>query len=403
MGRWIRHISGTPCEGNSGQPRWPQVVRRRSYRPSARACDLHATFRNCHAQARRGEKTSTGIQKRRRCGMRAAATHFGRNAVPPIPNGRHQPLRLHLVRRRSPPRRLQAVRLRKGDPPVHRAAPPRLRARAHQGSRARAGQDPQEGEAQPRCDAPPRRQAELLQRLAARPQEAGGRPGQHRRQPALVHPRLLPRRARHLRAVRLRDADRPAGEGEPPLHGHGEVRDDRPPPAQGVERRDGLDLRGAHPQVRRTLERDRRRALHAARGHPPDGQPPLHRGRRGAHRARRRAHPVRPDRGHGRHAQRGRRPPARDQPQGAPRDVRAGAQPRVLRHLQGRHAHQGAGHQEHPPGQHALGGRPRGRALRLHAVEPALRRRVEEDREGGPQGARGQGGTTAASAPGSRA
>jgi type I restriction enzyme M protein len=46
------------------------------------------------------------------------------------------------------------------------------------------------------------------------------------------------------------------------------------------------------------------------------------------------------------------------QPRRPPRHVRPGAQPRVLRHLQGRHAHQGPGHRQHHLRQHALRRRP---------------------------------------------
>ena len=45
-------------------------------------------------------------------------------------------------------------------------------------------------------------------------------------------------------------------------------------------------------------------------------------------------------------------------PERAPRHVRAGAERRVLRHLQGRHAHQGAGRRQHHLRQHPLGRRP---------------------------------------------
>ena len=51
-----------------------------------------------------------------------------------------------------------------------------------------------------------------------------------------------------------------------------EVRRDRPAPRRGVEPRDGLPLRGADPPVLGAVQRDRRRALHAARGHPADGR-----------------------------------------------------------------------------------------------------------------------------------
>ena len=166
----------------------------------------------------------------------------------------------------------------------------------------------------------------------------------------------------------------------------------------------GAGLRGADPQVRRALQRDRRRALHPARSHPADGQPALHRGRR------------RPDQ-----ARRGplastTRPPApaacsrvADEhlpsmnPERPARHVRAGAEPRVLRHLQGRHAHQGPGRRQHHLRQHALRRRPARQALRLHALQSAVRRGVEEDREGGPQGSTSSRASTAASAPACRA
>ncbi len=83
--------------------------------------------------------------------------------------------------------------------------------------------------------------------------------------------------------------------------------------------------------------------------------------------------------------------------------VRPGAEPRVLRHLQGRHAHQGPGHRQHHLRQHALRRRPARQALRLHALQSALRRGVEEDREGNPQGSRADRASTAASAPACRA
>ena len=68
-------------------------------------------------------------------------------------------------------------------------------------------------------------------------------------------------------------------QGQPALPGHRQVRRHRPAPGGGVEHRDGLPLRGADPPVLGALERDRRRALHAARGHPADGEPAVHRGR----------------------------------------------------------------------------------------------------------------------------
>ena len=63
-------------------------------------------------------------------------------------------------------------------------------------------------------------------------------------------------------------------------------------------------------EVQRGGQRDRRRPLHAARGHPPHGQPALRARHRGADQARHRAHPLRPRLRHRRHAQRRRGLPA---------------------------------------------------------------------------------------------
>jgi len=68
-----------------------------------------------------------------------------------------------------------------------------------------------------------------------------------------------------------------------------EILGDRSSPEGCRQRPDGPRLRGADPQVRRTLERDGGRAFHPARGHPADGQPDLRRGRRGFDQTRRRA------------------------------------------------------------------------------------------------------------------
>ena len=76
------------------------------------------------------------------------------------------------------------------------------------------------------------------------------------------------------------DPDRPARPGQPALPRGVEVRRHRPAPRRRLEPRDGLPLRGTDPPLLRALQRDRRRALHPARGHPADGQPAVHRGRR---------------------------------------------------------------------------------------------------------------------------
>ena len=71
---------------------------------------------------------------------------------------------------------------------------------------------------------------------------------------------------------------------------------------------------------------------------------------------------LRPHGRHGRHVERGRRAPRRPESRRPARHVRAGAESRVLRHLQGRHAHQGAGHRQHHLRQHPLRRRPAGEA-----------------------------------------
>ena len=100
---------------------------------------------------------------------------------------------------------------------------------------------------------------------------------------------------------------------------------------------------------------------------------------------------------------RGGRASGRHEPGRPAGDVRPGTQRRVLRHLQGRHAHQGAGHRQHHPRQHAVRRRPAGQAVRLHALQSAVRRRMEEDPEGNPQGSTSSRASTAASVPACRA
>ncbi len=96
-----------------------------------------------------------------------------------------------------------------------------------------------EGRAEPRAVPAAQVRAALLQHLAARPEEADGRPGPHRREPARLHAGVLARRARHLRALRLPHPDRPAGQGRPALPGHREVRQHRPAPRSRQQRPDG--------------------------------------------------------------------------------------------------------------------------------------------------------------------
>ncbi len=171
-----------------------------------------------------------------------------------------------------------------------------------------------------------------------------------------------------------------------PVPGDREVRHHRPPSRHRQQRAHGRGVRGAHSQVRGALQRDRRGALHPARGDPADGEPPVHRRRRCADQAGGGALAVRPHRGDRRDAERGGGAPRQPESRRAARDVRPGAEPRVLRDLQGRHADQGAGHRQHRLWQHAGRRRPAWQTVRLHALEPAVRGGVEEDREGGPQG-----------------
>ena len=107
---------------------------------------------------------------------------------------------------------------------------------------------------------------------------------------------------RRHREVRLRRPDRAARPGEAPVPRPGEGHRGRSPSRRRQQRRDGLPLRGADPPVLRAVERDRRRALHAPRGHPPHGRSPLHRGRRGLRTAGHRADDARPGLRHGRDA-----------------------------------------------------------------------------------------------------
>jgi type I restriction enzyme M protein len=65
---------------------------------------------------------------------------------------------------------------------------------------------------------------------------------------------------------------RPPGSGQPAVPGGQKSSPTSTCTPRWSATPDGRRVRGADPQVRRTLQRDRRRALHPARGHPPDGQ-----------------------------------------------------------------------------------------------------------------------------------
>ena len=137
-------------------------------------------------------------------------------------------------------------------------------------------------------------------------------------------------------------------EGEPALPGRLEVRRDRPPPRRRLEPRDGLPLRGADPPVLRAVQRDRRRALHAARGHPADGRTCC-----SSRTTTSLTKPgivqtlLRPGVRHRRDAVGRRGPPARAEPAGPARGLRPGAERRDLRHLPLRHDAQGPGRLPH--------------------------------------------------------
>ena len=94
---------------------------------------------------------------------------------------------------------------------------------------------------------------------------------------------------------------------------------------------------------------------------------------------------------------------AEHEPEGPADDVRAGAEPRVLRHLQGRHAHQGAGHRQHHLRQHALRRRPPAQASST-TCSP-IRRSAWSGRRSRRRSARSTSSraSTAASAPACRA
>ena len=80
-----------------------------------------------------------------------------------------QPRRVHLVGRRPAARRLQAVRVRPGDPAARRAAPPRLRARADEGRRSSSAHAALEGQGRERRARPPGgRGRAVLQHVPAR-------------------------------------------------------------------------------------------------------------------------------------------------------------------------------------------------------------------------------------------
>ncbi len=67
----------------------------------------------------------------------------------------------------------------------------------------------EEGRAEPRAVPAPQVRPALLQHVAAGHEEADGRPGPHQGEPVRLHAGVLARRARHLRELRLPHPDRP--------------------------------------------------------------------------------------------------------------------------------------------------------------------------------------------------
>ena len=209
---------------------------------------------------------------------------------------------------------------------------------------------------------------------------------------------------RRLRAVQVRERDRHPGREEPALPAwSSKFAEVDLHPDDGAQRRDGRRVRGADPQVRRGLERGRRRALHPARRDPADGRPAVRRGRRRADSSpASSARIYDPTAGTGGMLRSPRSTCSQQQPRRPAAPVRPGDQRPVLRDLQVRHARQGPGRHQHPPRQHARRRRVHGPHVRLLHVQPALRRGLEAVARGRQGGARRKPARTAASAPGSR-
>ena len=181
-----------------------------------------------------------------------------------------------------------------------RLAAARLRSGADQGCRSEAA-----GRAGGAADArsgngpsarqggrPPAQEASALQHEPLQLRPAAGRRREHRTQSRVVHQRLLSDGAAYLRAFQVRRPDREARRQQPSLHGRqgdgrcrSSPRPDRQPP-------DGLSVRAPGDALQRTGQRGGRGPLHASRGHPPDGEPRLHR-RTGCLSARHLSHDLR--------------------------------------------------------------------------------------------------------------
>ena len=287
---------------------------------------------------RRADRPAVGRARNGAARHRGRITLAGRR---PPPDARPRLLRHpDLADRRPAARPLPPAAVRARDAADDRAPPLRLRARPHQGEGAR-GVRAAQGAAAGRSPRPPARRggrAALPQPFAPRLREAARRPRPRRAAPRQLRPGLLGQRAPHLRVFRVRGRDREDAGGAGPLPGRLAVPVGRPAPRHGAERADGADLREPDPPLQRARQRDRRRPLHAARGHPADGRPAVHRRRRPARHPRRRPHPARPRLRHGRHAGRGAGLPARPPPRGGALRPRPGLEQARLRHRRLRHA-----------------------------------------------------------------
>jgi hypothetical protein len=360
---------------------------------------MDCTARACHAMA-----SSTGT----RCGMacrEVPCRHAGparrrtvrtpADRLPPQepPNESNLPVRLHLVRCRPAARRLQAVRIRQGDPAVHRAAATGLRAGAHQGRRAgrKREQDANAGlNPDPFLLRRPKQSFYNTSPLDL-PTLLGDQ--DHIRQNLYAYIQGFSPAARDIfeRFDFHGQVERLAKSGLLYLVTEKFANIDLHPDACG-QRADGP---GFEELIRKFAELSNETAgehftprevirLMVNLLFIEDDDVLTCRQRRGAH-------DLRPHGRHRRHAVGRGRIPAAAQPGRALEPVRAGTERRILRHLQGRHADQGPGRGKHRGRQHPVRGWPRRPQVRLHALQSAVRRGMEEGGEGHPQGARGEG------------
>ena len=275
---------------------------------------------------------------------------------------RTQPRRLHLVGRRPAARRLQAVRVRPGDPAADGAAPARLRAGADQGRGARAATRSWRARSRTssRCCSARRASSSSTPRRSTSPSSSTTRTTS----PTTCAPTSpASRRAPGTCSTSSTSTPRSTGSTSSNLlylvvSKFGEI--DLHPDAVS-----NLEMGYLYEElIRRFSELSNETAgehFTPARGHPADGEPAVHRGRR----------PARPSRGSSRRcstrpaAPGGMLSVAEDhlralQPAGPAGGVRAGAERRDVRHLPLRHDAQGPGRLAHRLRQLLHRGRPPG-------------------------------------------